>query len=78
MTVVVDSKKRVVLPPVKPGDRFEVSDLNHGRIVLTRLAPVEAPLVRAVKVKGRWMGSPSVKINRQAIVAAIRHEREER
>jgi hypothetical protein len=78
MTVVVDSKKRVVLPPVKPGDRFEVSDLNHGRIVLTRLAPVEPPLVRAVKVKGRWMGSPSVKINRKAIVAAIRHEREER
>ena len=78
MTVVVDSKKRVVLPPVKPGDRFEVSDLNHGRIVLTRLAPVEAPLVRAVKVKGRWMGSPSVKINRKAIVEAIRHEREER
>ena len=78
MTVVVDSKKRVVLPPVKPGDRFEVSDLNHGRIVLTRLAPVEAPLVRAVKIKGRWMGSPSVKINRKAIVEAIRHEREER
>jgi len=78
MTVVVDSKKRVVLPPVKPGERFEVSDLSHGRIMLTRLSPVEAPLVRAVKVKGRWMGNPAVKINRKAIVESIRREREER
>ena len=78
MTVVVDSKKRVVLPPVKPGDRFEVSDLSHGRIMLTRLTPVEVPVVRAVKDKGRWMGSPSVKINRKAIVEAMRREREER
>ena len=78
MTVIVDSKKRVVLPPVKPGDRFEISDLSHGRIMLTRLAPVEAPLVRAVKTKGRWMGSPAVKINRKAIIESIRREREDR
>lgn len=78
MTVVVDSKKRVVLPPVKPGDRFEVSDLNHGRILLTRLAPVEVPLVKAVRVKGRWKGNPAVKINRKTIVDAIRQDREER
>jgi hypothetical protein len=78
MTVIVDSKKRVVLPPVKPGERFEVADLDHGRILLTRLAPVEVPLVRAVKVKGRWMGNPSVKFSRKAIVDSIRQDREER
>jgi hypothetical protein len=78
MTVTADSKKRVVLPPVKPGERFEVSDLNHGRILLTRLAPLDVPLVKAVKVKGRWMGNPAVKINRKAIVDAIRQDREER
>ncbi len=78
MTVIVDSKKRVVLSPVKPGERFEVSDLDHGRILLTRLSPVEVPLVRAVKVKGRWMGNPSVRLNRKAIVDSIRQDREER
>jgi hypothetical protein len=39
---------------------------------------VEVPLVRAIKVKGRWMGNPSVKFNRKAIVDSIRQDREER
>jgi len=41
-------------------------------------ASVEAPLVRAMKAKGRWMGNPAIKINRKAIVESIRHERENR
>jgi exosome complex RNA-binding protein Csl4 len=40
MTVIADAKKRVVLPPAKPGDRFDLA-VNEGKYVLTRLEPVK-------------------------------------
>ena len=43
MTVVADAKKRVVLPPVKPGDRFDVQVSGNGKLVLTPLVPDERP-----------------------------------
>src|SRR5208283_3999587 len=43
MTVVADAKKRVVLPPVKPGDRFDVQLSVDGKLVLTPLVPIERP-----------------------------------
>jgi hypothetical protein len=41
MTVTCDSKKRVVLPDAKPGDRFDVQISGEGKVVLTRLEPVK-------------------------------------
>lgn len=41
MTVTADAKKRVVLPPAKPGDRFDVQLSTNGKLVLTPLIPDE-------------------------------------
>jgi hypothetical protein len=41
MTVIADAKRRVVLPPVKPGDRFDVQLSANGKLVLTPLVPDE-------------------------------------
>ena len=43
MTVIADAKRRVVLPPVKPGDRFDVQLSANGKLVLTPLIPDERP-----------------------------------
>jgi hypothetical protein len=37
MTVVADSKKRVVLPVAEPGDRFDVRVRSDGTVVLARI-----------------------------------------
>jgi hypothetical protein len=39
MTAKADSKKRVVLPAVKPGDVFDIQGVGEGRFLLVRLAP---------------------------------------
>ena len=41
MTVTADAKRRVVLPPAKPGDRFDVQLSANGKLVLTPLIPDE-------------------------------------
>jgi len=43
MTVTADAKRRVVLPPAKPGDRFDVQLSTNGKLVLTPLIPNERP-----------------------------------
>jgi hypothetical protein len=77
MTVKTDEKRRVVLPSAKPGDVFNV-ELSGGKILLTKLVPVESKLVRARKVKGIVMGAVDVEIDPTAIVDAIRADREAR
>jgi hypothetical protein len=77
MTVKTDEKRRVVLPNAKPGDVFNV-ELSSGKILLTKLVPAESKLVRARKVKGVVMGAADVEIDSQAIVDAIRADREAR
>jgi hypothetical protein len=53
MTVIADAKRRVVLPPVKPGDRFDVQVSANGKLVLTPLIPDERPnLVKLVRKHG--------------------------
>src|SRR5262245_54319779 len=53
MTVIADSKKRVILKPAKPGDRFDVKVSPGGEIVLTRLVPEKRrDRVRLVKKHG--------------------------
>ena len=43
MTVTADAKKRVVLPPAKPGDRFDLRLDKDGTMVLIPLIPVQKP-----------------------------------
>ena len=40
MTVIADSKKRVVLPDAKPGDRFDLRTSADGTLILAKLQPV--------------------------------------
>jgi hypothetical protein len=37
VTVTADAKRRVVLPPAKPGDQFDVQLSTNGKLVLTPL-----------------------------------------
>jgi hypothetical protein len=37
MTTKADSKRRIVLPPARPGDVFEIQDHGGGRFTLIRL-----------------------------------------
>lgn len=78
MTVKTDDKKRVVLPNAKPGDVFSVDFSADGKITLTKLVPAEPRLVKPRKVSGRWMGAKEARPDRQAIVDAIRADREAR
>ena len=43
LLVTTDAKKRVVLPPAKPGDMFDVQISSNGKLVLTPLIPDERP-----------------------------------
>jgi hypothetical protein len=49
MTTIADSRKRVVLPAAKPGDRFDVQVSPDGAFIL-RLEPVKKT-VRPAKFK---------------------------
>jgi hypothetical protein len=79
MTTTVDAKKRITLRQAKPGERFDVQVIEDGAFVLRRLEPVR-PAGRLVNpVKGRdglyrW----PVKLDRKAIVSAIRADRDQR
>jgi hypothetical protein len=79
MTVTTDSRKRVILKPAKPGDRFDVQIAGDGKVILTPLAPVEkkVPFVKPVRTKEGWlMFPPRNRPSRQAIRAAIREDRD--
>ena len=79
MTVIADSRKRVILKPAKPGDRFDVHITGDGKVILTPLAPVEkkVPVVKPVRTKEGWlMFPPGKRPTRQAIRAAIREDRD--
>ena len=75
-TVTVDDYQRVRLPNVKPRQKFSYEDLGNGRISLTMLEEKDVPLVKARRVNGRWMGAEGLRLDRQAIVASIREDRE--
>lgn len=77
MTIKADEKRRVVLPSAKAGDVFDVQ-LCGGKILLTKLVPAESKLVRARKLKGIVMGAADVELDSQAVVEAIRADRETR
>jgi hypothetical protein len=41
MTVTCDSKRRVILPAGKAGDRLDVELAGDGRMIFTRLEPAK-------------------------------------
>ena len=78
MTVTADSRKRIILAEASPGDRFDVRASAEGVFLVRRLEPAElAPLVKARKVRGRWVGA-NVTLDRAAVVNAIKLDREAR
>jgi hypothetical protein len=79
MTVIADSRKRVILKLAKPGDRFDVQVTLDGKVVLTPLVPVrkEVPVVKPVRCKEGWlMFPPGKRPSREAIRTATREDRD--
>ena len=81
MTVTADERKRVVLPDAKPGERFEYTRDEQGRIVLRPEPTAVENAVRIVKTeigKNGLSYIPGVKVTREEIAGAIREERDSR
>ena len=75
--IVLDNKRRGSFGAAfAPGDSF-LREVAGDTVTFRRLQPAEPPLVRARKVKGRWIGA-KVDISRDAILRAIREDRESR
>ena len=75
--VTLDNKRRGSFgSEFKPGDSFS-REVSGDTVVFRKLQPVEPPLVRARKIKGRWMGA-KVDLSREAILRAIREDRDSR
>jgi hypothetical protein len=75
--IVLDNKRRGTFgPPFAPGDSF-VREVAGDTVIFRKLQPSEPPLVRARKVKGRWVGA-KVNLSRDAIVRAVRDDRDSR
>jgi len=75
--IVLDNKRRGSFgPDFEPGDTF-LREVSGETITFRKLKLAEAPLVRARKVNGRWVGA-AIKVSRQEIVNAIREDREAR
>lgn len=73
MKVIVDDKKRVVLPSAKPGDSFEIQTSGKGTFILIRLEPTATRRSRVkVEKRGRFtVGVLDQPIDEQAITAAL-------
>ena len=77
MTVTADSRKRVIIPACKPGERFDVQASGDGAFLLRRLEPVTAPVVIPVRTKDGFIMLPR-KLDRRLVAAAIRADRDSR
>jgi len=79
MKLVADFRGRLTAADLfRPGTAFDASPQSDGSIRIVELVKKKVSTVRAVKMKKCWMGNPSVKINRRAIVESIRQDRESR
>jgi hypothetical protein len=61
----------------KPNTPYDAEPQADGSVRLVELVPKDVPIVRARKLGGRWVGA-AIKLNRKAIVEAIRQDRESR
>jgi hypothetical protein len=73
--VTVDDYNRVRLPDVKPRQKFSLSVETGNRLVLAPVEEADVPLVKARKIGGRWVGA-GMKVDRKAVVNALREDRE--
>jgi len=72
MTVIADSRKRVILKPVKPGDRFDVHVSPEGKVVLTPLVPAtQADTIRLVKKHGYTVAVGTRPITQEQVRAML-------
>jgi acetoacetate decarboxylase len=77
MKLVADSRGRLTAADLfRPNTAFDATPQPDGSIRIIELVEKKVPVVRALKIKGRWRGNPSVKIDRQAVVESIRQDRE--
>lgn len=61
---------------LKPNTDYQ-AEIEGNRVVLVEMVPIQPRIVRARKVKGRWMGA-AINLDRKAVAAAVRAERDER
>jgi len=73
MTVVADSKRRVVLPVAQPGDRFDLRVAEDGTVVLAKLGrvPSQPAQVRVEQRNGFSVGVSDQPINDDALREAL-------
>lgn len=73
MTVIADSKKRVVLPAAQPGDRFDVRTAADGTLIFAKLGPVPSrpARVKVEKRRGFSVGVLDRPINEEALKEAL-------
>lgn len=73
MKLVADSRGRLTAADLfRPNTAFDASLQPDGSIRIVELVEKKVPAVRAVKINGRWVGNPSTKIDRRAIIETIR------
>ena len=78
MKLVADDNGRLACKSLfTPKKAFSAERQADGSIRLIELVEKEVPVVRARKVKGRWMGA-AVRIDRAAVIRALRADRETR
>ncbi len=72
-TVTVDDRKRVRLPDAKPGEVFAYENKGEGRVVLTRVEPVQTKpaKVRLVRKHGYLVGVTDRVITQEEIRKAL-------
>jgi hypothetical protein len=72
MTVIADSRKRVILRPAKPGDRFDVQVSPEGKLILTPLVPAtKADKIRLVQKHGYTVGVGTRPITQEQVRALL-------
>jgi hypothetical protein len=75
--IVLDNKRRGAFgTDFHPGDAF-LREVNGDTVTFRKLEPLEPPVLRARKVKGKWVGA-RIKISDEEILEAIRRDRESR
>jgi hypothetical protein len=78
MKLVADDNGRLACKSLfTPKKAFSAERQPDGSIRVVELVEKEAPVVRARKVKGRWIGA-EVKLDRAKVISAIRADRESR
>ena len=76
MKLVADDNGRLACKSLfTPKKAFSAERQPDGSIRVVELVEKEAPVVRARKVKGRWIGA-NVKLDRAKVISAIRADRE--